>query len=69
MFTRLVFTPGPRHAKGFGGTCDLLIALGALAAGVGLLAKGEIVGLVPLLVFVPLFGRETYLKYTAGNWP
>ena len=64
-----MLTPRPRHAQGFGGTYNAIGALGAVAAGIGLLTKGQIIGLVPLLILAPLFGRDAYLKYRAGNWP
>ena len=65
-----MLTPRPRHAQGFGGTWNAIVALGGVVAGIGALATGQILmGLFFLLVLAPLIGCEAYLKYRAGNWP
>jgi hypothetical protein len=65
---RFGLEPKPRHAKGFGGSWDAMIALGCLPAGIYELIHGRTWGVI-LIVATPLVARDAYLKYKAGNWP
>jgi hypothetical protein len=60
-------SPRERHTKGLSGTYDALITLVTLVGGIGLLARGNLYGLL-LLGASAFCARDAYLKYRAGNW-
>lgn len=63
----LDLSPSERHAKGLSGTYDALVTLVTLVAGIGLLARGNLFGLL-FFGATAFCARDAYLKYRAGNW-